>query len=45
LRTSLRAGAIRSAAEDVAIVGPSGGHDAELMGAVALALQKAEIRV
>ena len=45
LRTSLRAGAIRSAAEDVEITSASSGHDAELMGAVALALQNADIRL
>ena len=45
MRASLRAGAIRSAAEDVAIVRASLGHDAELMGAVALALERVELRV
>ena len=44
MREALRAGSIRSAAEDVAIVGASLGHDAELMGAVALALERADIR-
>lgn len=45
MRDALRAGAIRSAADDVVIVGASLGHDAELMGAVALALERADIRV
>jgi hypothetical protein len=36
---------VRSAAEDVEIVRASLGHDAELMGAVALALERADIRV
>jgi predicted NBD/HSP70 family sugar kinase len=45
MREALRDGAIRSAAEDVAIARAALGHDAELMGAVALALERAEIRV
>lgn len=45
MRAALRRGAVRSAAEDVQIVGASLGHDAELMGAVALALERADIRV
>ncbi len=45
MRASLRAGTIRSAAEDAQVVGASLGADAELMGAVALALERAEIRV
>lgn len=45
MRTAVRRGAVRSAAHDVAIVGASLGHDAELMGAVALALERAEVRV
>lgn len=45
MRASLEAGAIRSAAEDVEIVRASLGHDAELMGAVALALERADLRV
>lgn len=45
MRASLQAGAIRSAAEDVEIVRPSLGHDAELMGAIALALERADLRV
>lgn len=45
MRASLQAGAIRSAAEDVEIVRASLGHDAELMGAVALALERADLRV
>lgn len=45
MRAALRRGAVRSAAEDVEIVRASLGHDAELMGAVALALERADIRV
>ncbi|HEU4513897.1 MAG TPA: ROK family transcriptional regulator [Nocardioidaceae bacterium] len=45
MRAALRRGAVRSAAEDVRIVRASLGHDAELMGAVALALERADIRV
>lgn len=45
MRASLQGGAIRSAAEDVEIVRPLLGHDAELMGAVALALERADLRV
>jgi predicted NBD/HSP70 family sugar kinase len=44
MRAAVRRGAVRSAAQDVAIVSASLGHDAELMGAVALALERAEVR-
>ncbi|GAB2726999.1 ROK family transcriptional regulator [Nocardioides pakistanensis] len=45
MRGSLRRGAVRSAAHDVEIVCASLGHDAELMGAIALALERAEVRL
>ena len=44
MRAAVRRGAVRSAAQDVDIVSASLGHDAELMGAVALALERAEVR-
>lgn len=44
MRAAVRRGAVRSAAEDLQIVGASLGHDAELMGAIALALERADIR-
>ena len=44
MRAAVRRGAVRSAAQDVAIVSASMGHDAELMGAIALALERAEVR-
>jgi predicted NBD/HSP70 family sugar kinase len=45
MRAGVRRGAVRSAAQDVEIVGASLGHDAELMGAVALALERVEVRL
>lgn len=45
MRAAVRRGAVRSAAQDVEIVSASLGHDAELMGAVALALERAEVRL
>lgn len=43
MRAAVRRGAIRSAAQDVQVVRASLGADAELMGAVALALEGAEV--
>lgn len=45
MRAAVRRGAVRSAAQDVDIVRASLGHDAELMGAIALALERAEVRL
>lgn len=45
MRVGVRRGAVRSAAQDVRIVSATLGHDAELMGAIALALERAEVRV
>jgi predicted NBD/HSP70 family sugar kinase len=45
MRVAVRRGAVRSAAQDVEIVGASLGSDSELMGAVALALGHAEVTV
>jgi predicted NBD/HSP70 family sugar kinase len=44
MRTAVRRGAVRSAAQDVEIVKATLGGDAELMGAVALALGRVEVR-
>jgi predicted NBD/HSP70 family sugar kinase len=44
MRTAVRRGAVRSAAQDVEIVKAALGDDAELMGAVALALGRVEVR-
>lgn len=45
MRVGVRRGAVRSAAQDVRIVSATLGNDAELMGAIALALERAEVRV
>ncbi len=45
MRRTMRRGAVRSAAGDVQIVPAALGQDAELMGAVALALERAEVKI
>jgi predicted NBD/HSP70 family sugar kinase len=44
MRTAVRRGAVRSASQDVEIVKAALGGDAELMGAIALALERVEVR-
>lgn len=45
MRAAVQVGALRSAARDVQVVSPSLGRDAELMGAVALALGQARVQI
>lgn len=45
MRRTMRLGAVRSAAGDVQIASAALGQDAELMGAVALALERAEVKI
>jgi predicted NBD/HSP70 family sugar kinase len=44
MRSAVRRGAVRSAAQDVEVVKAALGGDAELMGAIALALERVELR-
>ncbi len=43
MRAAVRRGAVRSAADDVRVTVAALGHDAEMMGAVALALESARL--